>query len=45
LKRFADAKPDPRTGENTEISIAYHLTAVSAFVVTPADSTKILAAR
>jgi hypothetical protein len=41
LKRFADAKPDPRTGENTEISIAYHLTAVSAFAVQPKDTTQI----
>jgi hypothetical protein len=41
LKRFADAKPDPRTGENAEISIAYHLTAVSAFAVKPKDTTEI----
>ena len=33
LKRFADASPDPRTGENTAISSAYFIEAVPAFHV------------
>ena len=33
LKRFADAKPDPVTGENTAISAAYFIEAVPAFHV------------
>ena len=31
LRRLADAYPDPRTGQNTAISIAYRLEAVPAF--------------
>ena len=33
LNRFADASPDPRTGENTAISSAYFIEAVPAFHV------------
>lgn len=33
LKRFADASPDPQTGENTAISAAYFIEAVPAFHV------------
>ena len=33
LKRLADAGPDPQTGQNTEISIAYRIEAVRAFTV------------
>ena len=43
LKKFADARPDPKTGNNTEISIAYHLTAVSAFTVQPKDGARKIA--
>jgi hypothetical protein len=35
LKRNADGMPDPRTGENTAISIAYRFLARPAFVVDP----------
>lgn len=33
LKKFADADPDPKTGQNMSISAAYYLEAVPAFVV------------
>ena len=33
LKKFADADPDPKTGQNRSISAAYYLEAVPAFVV------------
>ncbi len=33
MKRFADAKPDPVTGDNTAISAAYFIEAVPAFHV------------
>ena len=33
LTRFADAEPDPLTGENTAISAAYFIEAVPAFHV------------
>lgn len=32
LRRYADAYPDPATGENTAISVAYMIEAVPAFV-------------
>jgi hypothetical protein len=32
LKHLADHAPDPKTGQNTEISAAYHFTAVPAFL-------------
>jgi hypothetical protein len=35
LKRNADADPDPVTGENRRISVAYSLRAVPSFVMTP----------
>jgi hypothetical protein len=31
LKRFADATPDPKTGQNTQISMTYRMEAVPAF--------------
>jgi hypothetical protein len=34
LKRFADARPDPKTGENTQISMTYRMEAVPAFHTT-----------
>ena len=33
LRRFADANPDPKTGENQSISTAYHMELVPAFAV------------
>jgi hypothetical protein len=39
LKREADFDPDPKTGENRQISSAYMIEAVRAFVV-PADANK-----
>lgn len=33
LRKAADAEPDPKTGENTAISITYRLEAVPAFLV------------
>jgi hypothetical protein len=38
LKHLADADPDPKTGENRAISVAWQLQAVPAFVV-PAEDT------
>jgi hypothetical protein len=35
LRKFADAKPDPRTGQNTMISAAYYLDLVPAFILHP----------
>lgn len=35
LERNADYKPDPQTGKNTAISMAYFIHAVPAFVITP----------
>jgi hypothetical protein len=41
LKRLADADPDPATGRNTAISIAYRIEAVRAFTVpAPAPATQ-----
>jgi hypothetical protein len=33
LKRYADAYPDPKTGQNTAISAAYEITAVPSIIV------------
>jgi hypothetical protein len=33
LKKFADADPDQKTGQNSSISIAHYLEAVPAYVV------------
>ena len=33
LKKFADSDPDPKTGQNRRISVAYEIEAVPAFVV------------
>ena len=35
LKKYADANPDPKTGENTAISISYIVETVPAFIVHP----------
>jgi hypothetical protein len=37
LRRWADAYPDPKTGENTRISATYRLELVPAFAVRPND--------
>jgi hypothetical protein len=34
LRRLADAEPDPKTGQNMAISVAYHIEAVPALPVT-----------
>ncbi len=34
LKRFADAAPDPKTGQNTQISMTFRMEAVPAFHMT-----------
>lgn len=39
LKRYADAHPDPETGQNLAISAAYHIELVPVFVV-PADQAR-----
>ncbi len=44
LKKLADAKPDPRTGENTSISATYRVDAAPAFLVRP-DGTLVASAR
>ena len=41
LRRYADADPDPVTGKNRRISVAYRLRAVPAFVLTP-DGTEVV---
>ena len=38
LKRHADGYPDPKTGQNTHISIAYRIEAIPAFLSHSADS-------
>ena len=38
LRRLADANPDPKTGNNRDISVAYRLDAVPAFVIPAADA-------
>lgn len=43
LKRNADADPDPVTGENRRISVAYRLRAVPAFVMSP-DGKRVVSA-
>jgi hypothetical protein len=37
MKRLADSSPDPKTGENKEISTAYEVEAVPAFVIHTED--------
>jgi hypothetical protein len=44
LKKFADAFPDPKTGENTAISLAYQVEVKPAFLVHPTESSKVAAA-
>ena len=41
LRKSADANPDPKTGENQDISTAFFIDAVPAFSVAPAKSKKI----
>ena len=41
LKRNADGMPDPRTGRNTGISMAYRIQAVPAHVVDPATPAQV----
>jgi hypothetical protein len=43
LHRYADYMPDPKTGQNTAISTAYHLYLTPAFVVAP-DGDRVVAA-
>jgi len=38
LRRFADALPDPETGQNMAISASYYFEAVPAFVVAPGET-------
>ncbi len=38
LRRYADAMPDPETGENTAISASYYFEAVPAFAVAPGEA-------
>ena len=44
LKKFADAYPDPKTGENMAISITYELDVRPAFLVHPSAPEKVSAA-
>lgn len=44
LRRLADAHPDPKTGENTAISVAYRVEAVRAFTL-PAEPVRSADAR
>lgn len=39
LKKHADADPDPKTGQNTSISLAYQIDAVPAFIIHDDKST------
>ena len=39
MKRYADADPDPKTGQNRRISVTYYIEAVPAFVTTEAALT------
>src|SRR4029079_17913433 len=41
LKRNADGMPDPKTGRNTGISMAYRIKAVPAHVVDPAKPAEV----
>lgn len=45
LKRLADGNPDPKTGENTTISAAYHIEGVPVFAVRAAGSFNNVSAR
>jgi len=45
LQRNADGIPDPKTGKNTALSIAYQLDAVPAFAIDPAGTTRVVDAR
>jgi len=38
LRRFADAYPDPTTGQNMYISAGYRIEAIPAFIVHPSDT-------
>jgi hypothetical protein len=41
LKRYADADPDPKTGQNESISATYYFEAVPAFVQPPEQSQQV----
>jgi hypothetical protein len=45
LHRYADAYPDPATGEYTAISVAYQVTAVRALIVHPSHQQQMVVAR
>jgi hypothetical protein len=45
LQRHADGIPDPKTGKNTALSIAYKLDAVPAFVISPEGTARVVAAQ
>ena len=38
MKRYADADPDPKTGQNTRISVTYFFEVVPAFAAEPSPS-------
>jgi hypothetical protein len=45
LERNADYKPDPQTGKNTAISMAYYVHAIPSFVITPDGQEQVETAR
>lgn len=42
LKRYADADPDPQTGQNRRISATYYIEAVPAFVQQPQEAAQMV---
>jgi hypothetical protein len=42
IRRNADANPDPKTGRNRDVSIAYRFLAVPAYVIDPATPAEIV---
>jgi hypothetical protein len=45
LQRRADGIPDPKSGKNTAISIAYQLDAIPAFAINPEGTAHVVDAR
>jgi len=45
MKRYADADPDPVTGQNRAISVTYYLEAVPAFVAPVSNAEQVLTSR
>ena len=45
MKRYADADPDPKTGQNRRISVTYYIETVPAFVTAEPVPTKVAANR